>query len=243
MTLKKALGVIPVRFHSTRFPGKPLAPILGKPMIQWVFEGAKKAKYLDRVIIATDNERIFRTAEKIGAEVMMTSAEHLSGTERVAEVAAKVEVPIVINIQGDEPLVDGPMLDGLVDALQDGSVPMATLMAKNHDLSRLEESHIVKVIVDKNNDALYFSRAPLPYQAVDFFYQHIGIYGYQRDFLLDFNRLSPSRLESAEKLEQLRVLENGLRIKMIEIPFTTLSVDTPHDIIKVEYLLKKRADG
>jgi 3-deoxy-manno-octulosonate cytidylyltransferase (CMP-KDO synthetase) len=240
--LKKALGVIPVRFQSARFPGKPLAPILGKPMIQWVFEGAKKAELLERVIIATDNDRIFWTAEKIGAEVMMTSTEHLSGTERVAEVAAKVDAPIVINIQGDEPLVEGKMLDGLVRALQDESIPMATLMAKVYDFSQFEEGHIVKVISDTNGYALYFSRAPLPYQTVDFFYKHVGIYGYQRDFLLNFHRLGPSRLEKIEKLEQLRVLENGLRIKMIEIPFATLSVDTPHDIIKVENILKKRSD-
>jgi 3-deoxy-manno-octulosonate cytidylyltransferase (CMP-KDO synthetase) len=240
--LKKALGVIPVRFQSSRFPGKPLAPILGKPMIQWVFEGAKKAELLERVIIATDNDRIFWTAEKIGAEVMMTSAEHLSGTERVAEVAAKVEAPIVINIQGDEPLVEGKMLDSLVRALQDESIPMATLMAKVYDFGQFEESHVVKVISDRNGYALYFSRAPLPYQTVDFFYQHIGIYGYQRDFLLNFHRLGPSRLEKVEKLEQLRVLENGLRVKMIEIPIATLSVDTPHDIIKVEKFLKQRND-
>lgn len=210
-------------------------------MIQWVFEGAKKAAFLDRIIIATDNDRIFRTAEKIGAEVMMTSAEHLSGTERVAEVAAKVEVPIVVNIQGDEPLVEGKILDDLVRALQDDSVPMATLMAKAYDFGQFETGHIVKVITDRNGYALYFSRAALPYQAADFFYQHVGIYGYQRDFLLNFEKLNPSRLEKTEKLEQLRALENGIRIKMIEIPFATLSVDTPHDIIKVEDFLKKRA--
>lgn len=210
-------------------------------MIQWVFEGAQRATLLDRIIIATDNERIFRTAEKIGAEVMMTSAEHSSGTERVAEVAASTETPIVINIQGDEPLVEGTMLDGLVTALQDEALAMSTLMAKVHDLSLLEESHIVKVVADRNDYALYFSRSPLPYQADDFFYQHIGIYGYQRDFLLRFHRLAPSRLEKFEKLEQLRPLENGIRIKMIEIPFATLSVDTPQDIIKVEHFLKKRA--
>ena len=211
-------------------------------MIQWVFEGAKKAKLLERIIIATDNDRIFWTAEKIGAEVMMTSAEHLSGTERVAEVAAKMDSPIVINIQGDEPLVEGIMLDDLVRALQDESLPMATLMAKAYDFRMLEESHVVKVISDKNGYALYFSRAPLPYQTTDFFYQHIGIYGYQRDFLLNFHKLSASRLENIEKLEQLRVLENGLRIKMIEIPTATLSVDTPHDIITVENILKIRRD-
>jgi len=210
-------------------------------MIQWVFEGAKKAALLEKIVIATDNEKIFRTAEKIGAEVIMTSSEHSSGTERVAEVAAGVESPIVINIQGDEPLVEGMMLDGLVAALQDESVEMSTLMAKVHNLSLLEESHIVKVIADRNGYALYFSRSPLPYQASDFFYQHVGIYGYRRDFLLNFKQLPPSRLEKLEKLEQLRALENGIRIKMVEIPFATLSVDTPQDIIKVEQFLKKRA--
>jgi 3-deoxy-manno-octulosonate cytidylyltransferase (CMP-KDO synthetase) len=230
--LKKALGIIPVRYGSTRFPGKPLASILRKPMLQWVYEGARRAELLSNVLIATDDERILKFAAEIGAKALMTSPCHSSGTERVAEV--------VINIQGDEPLITGEIIDSLVLSLQNKAIPMATLMAKNKDISSLSDPHIIKVIVDKNNRALYFSRSPLPHGASDFFFQHIGIYGYQKDVLLNFRRLARSRLEKIESLEQLRALENGYRIQMVEIPFPTLSVDTPQDIIKVEDLLRKR---
>jgi 3-deoxy-manno-octulosonate cytidylyltransferase (CMP-KDO synthetase) len=241
MALEKAAGIIPVRYQSTRFPGKPLALILGKPLIQWVYEGAQEAKLLDRIIIATDDKRIFQAANKIGAEAVMTSADHSSGTERVAEAATRVDASIIVNIQGDEPLVKGAMLDALVKVLLDSSIPMATLMARVDDMALLQERDIVKVVADKEGNALYFSRSPLPYQAPDYFFQHIGIYSYRRDFLLNFHLLPPSRLEKIERLEQLRVLENGLRIKMVEISRPTLSVDTPQDIIKVEKFLKSRA--
>jgi len=241
--LKPATGIIPARYQSTRFPGKPLVPILGKLMIQRVYERAQKAKHLERVIIATDDERIFEAARKFGASAKMTSPLHNSGTERAAEVARKIKTPIIINIQGDEPLFEGKMIDQLVEVLQDKSIPMATLMARVSDLSLLDDANRVKVVVDKNGNALYFSRSPLPFQASDYFYQHIGIYGFQRDFLLRFVRLRPSRLEKMENLEQLRVLENGYRIRMIETDFATLSVDSPQDIIKVEELLKERKDG
>lgn len=238
--MRKALGVIPVRYRSTRFPGKPLALILEKTMLQRVYEAASQARLVDKIIIATDDERIFRASQKFGAEVMMTSPHHLSGTERVAEVARKQSRPIIINIQGDEPLLKGEMIDSLVKALQEASLPMASLMAKQRDLSLLKSSNVVKVVVDKEGYALYFSRSPLPYSVSDFFFQHIGIYGFQKDFLLKFTDLSPSRLERIEKLEQLRALENGFKIKMIEIPFSTLSVDLPQDIIKVERFLKRQ---
>ncbi|MGB8951946.1 MAG: 3-deoxy-manno-octulosonate cytidylyltransferase [Candidatus Aminicenantales bacterium] len=239
--MRKALGVIPARYHSTRFPGKPLALILGKTMIQRVYERARGSRLLEKVVIAADDERIFSAAKKFGAEVQMTSSYHNSGTERVAEVAAKLDFPIVVNIQGDEPLIEGRMIDGLVEALQDASIPMATLMARQEDLKLLQDRHVVKVVVSRDGFALYFSRAPLPYQAPDFFFQHIGVYGYQKDFLLQFKEMSPSRLEKIEKLEQLRVLENGCKIKMVEIPLPTLSVNTPQDIIKVEEILKERS--
>ncbi len=239
--MKKALGVIPVRYGATRFPGKPLASILGKPMLQWVYEGAQRAKLLSDVLIATDDERILKISAEIGAKALMTSPGHTSGSERVAEVAESARVSIVINIQGDEPLITGEIIDLLILSLQDRAIPMATLMAKNKDISSLNNPHIVKVIVDKNSQALYFSRSPLPHGASDFFFQHIGIYGYQKNFLLNFHRMARSRLEKIESLEQLRALENGYRIKMVEIPFPTLSVDTPQDIIKVEDLLRKRS--
>jgi 3-deoxy-manno-octulosonate cytidylyltransferase (CMP-KDO synthetase) len=238
--LKKALGVIPVRYGATRFPGKALASILGKPMLQWVYEGAQRAELLSDVLIATDDERILKVAAEIGAKALMTSRCHSSGTERVAEVAESARVSIVVNIQGDEPLITGEIIDSLVLSLQDKAIPMATLMAKNKDISSLIDPHIVKVIVDKNSQALYFSRSPIPHGASDFFFQHIGIYGFQKDFLLNFRSMARSRLEKIENLEQLRAIENGFRIKMVEIPFPSLSVDTPQDIIKVEERLKNR---
>jgi len=238
--LKKATGVIPSRYHSARFPGKPLALIEGKPMIQRVYERAKTAEYLTRIIIATDNERIFKACNAFGAEVQMTSPHHNSGTERAAEIAEKLNTSIVINIQGDEPLIRGEMIDELVSALQDESIPMATLAAKVKDLKLLYEKNTVKVVTDKQGFALYFSRSPLPFNTTDYFLQHIGIYGYQKDFLLEFCSMQPSRLEKIEKLEQLRVLENGYKIKIIESPFQTLSVDSPEDIIKVENYFKKK---
>lgn len=240
--MKKATGIIPARYHSARFPGKPLALIKGKPMIQRVYERAKTAECLTRLIIATDDERIFKTCKAFGAEVQMTSPQHNSGTERAAEIAEKLNTPIVINIQADEPLIRGKMIDELVSALQDESIPMATLAAKVKDIRLLYEKNTVKLVVDKQGFALYFSRSPLPFNPTDHFLQHIGIYGYQKDFLLEFCSMQPSRLEKTEKLEQLRVLENGYKIKIIESPFQTLSVDSPQDIINVENYLKKRED-
>jgi 3-deoxy-manno-octulosonate cytidylyltransferase (CMP-KDO synthetase) len=236
-----AVGIIPARYGSSRFPGKPLALILGKPMIQWVYEGARASKRLSRVIIATDDARIFEVGLSFGAEVAMTSPDHASGTDRAAEVAANLKASVIVNIQGDEPLLDGAMLDGLVAAFDDASLPMASVMAKVSDVGLIDDPNIVKVVVDREGYALCFSRSPLPRGANDFFYQHIGIYGYRKEFLLGFKALPASRLERIERLEQLRALEYGVRIKMIEIPRPTLSVDTPRDIIGVEEFLKARS--
>ncbi len=240
--MKLATGIIPARYDSKRFPGKHLAVILGKSIIQRVYEQAQTANLLQRIIIATDDERIFQASQAFGAEVLMTSPLHNSGTERAAEIAEKINTPIIINIQGDEPLLRGKMIDDLVIALQDETIPMATLAAKVKDLSLINEKNIVKAVLDKNGFALYFSRSPLPFQASDYFWQHIGIYGYQRDFLLKFRQLSASRLETTEKLEQLRVLENGYKIKIIETSSPTLSVNTPQDIIRIENILKQRTN-
>jgi len=237
--LKLATGVIPARYRSERFPGKALAPILGKPMIQRVYEAARTAKYLEQVILATDDETIFQEARNFGAEVLMTSPHHVSGTDRVAEVAERTKNQIIINIQGDEPLIRGEAIDQLVEALQDKDIPMATLAVRESDLSLLDDSGVVKVVPDNNGFALYFSRSPLPHKASESFWRHVGVYGYQRDFLLKFCAMPPSRLEKIEKLEQLRALENGFRIKIIESRFSSLSVDFPEDIIKVEKLLKE----
>jgi 3-deoxy-manno-octulosonate cytidylyltransferase (CMP-KDO synthetase) len=239
--LTRAAAVIPARFQSTRFPGKPLALILGKPMLRWVYEAVRQAGSVDRVIIATDDPRISDAAAGLGADVVMTSPDHSCGTDRVAEVAERLPHSIILNVQGDEPLITGGEIDRLVEALQDPSIHMASLMAKVHDVGLIGDPHLVKVVVDVDGYALYFSRSPLPYLSDDFFYLHSGIYGFQRDFLLQFSRMPGSRLERIEKLEQLRVLENGRRIKMIEAAHPALRVDTPQDIIRVEKFLKQRA--
>jgi 3-deoxy-manno-octulosonate cytidylyltransferase (CMP-KDO synthetase) len=238
--LKRAAAVIPVRYDSKRFPGKALAPILGKPMIQWVYQGVKQARLVDRVIIATDDRRIHDAAKDFGAQALMTSRDHGSGTERTAEVAQNIDNNIIISVQGDEPLISGGLVDRLVEALQNEDIPMGSLMTRVRELGLIDDPNMVKVVIDREGNALYFSRSPLPHRAEDFFYLHIGIYGFQRDFLLGFSGLRPSRLERAEKLEQLRVLENGWRIKMIEVSHPALSVDTPQDIIKVEQILRKK---
>lgn len=209
-------------------------------MIQRVYEATRTAKNLERVIVATDDKRILQAAQDFGAEARMTSSSHRSGTDRVAEVAREINASVVINIQGDEPLIKGEAIDELVEALQDEDLPMATLAVKEDDLNLLNDSNVIKVVSDKDGFALYFSRSPLPFQASDYFWRHIGIYGYQKDFLQKFCRIPPSRLEKTEKLEQLRALENGYRIKIIENKFSTLSVDLPEDIIRVENLLKDR---
>jgi 3-deoxy-manno-octulosonate cytidylyltransferase (CMP-KDO synthetase) len=237
--LKEVTGIIPVRYASLRFPGKPLASILGKPMVQWVYERALKSTYLQKLIIATDDKRIYEACQEFGADVRMTSPRHVSGTERVAEIAEALSSPYIINIQGDEPLIRAEMIDALISAMLQEEAHMATLAIKVNNLSLIKNPNIVKVVTDKQGYALYFSRSPLPFQSSDYFFQHIGIYGYKRDFLLDMCQWPPSRLEQEEKLEQLRVLENGHRIKVVFTHFSTLSVDTPQDIIMVENLMKK----
>jgi 3-deoxy-manno-octulosonate cytidylyltransferase (CMP-KDO synthetase) len=234
-----AIGIIPVRYGATRFPGKPLAPILGKPMVQWVYEGASRAARLDRVIIATDDERIMAAARGFGAVAEMTSSLCASGTDRVAEVAARTDADIIINIQGDEPLIEGSMLDPLVEAVEAGAA-MASLMIRESDPALLADPNVVKVVADRSGDALYFSRAPLRSDIHDNFYRHIGIYAFRRAVLLGFAGLPASSLEAAERLEQLRALVSGLRIRMVETSVATLSVDAPADIIKVEKILLRR---
>lgn len=235
--MTSAAAIIPARFQSTRFPGKPLALILGKPMIRWVYEGVRQATHVNRVIIATDDRRIHDAAVGFGAEAVMTSATHASGTERAAEAAEALDDDIIVNVQGDEPLITGPAIDRLVSGLAGSGTMMASLMARVTDLDLIRDPHVVKVVTDEAGNALYFSRSPLPYQVTDYFYQHIGIYAYRRNYLLALARMAPSRLEQHEKLEQLRVLEHGGRILMIEIDRPTLSVDTPQDIIKIENVL------
>jgi len=237
--LRKATGIIPARYGSHRFPGKPLTPILGTVMIQRVYERAKQTDVLENVIIATDDQRIFDTALSFGADVRMTSSRHRSGTSRAAEIAAEIDSPLIINIQGDEPLLHVSMIEDLVQVLQDKTIHMATLAVKENNIADIENQNIIKVVKDKEDFALYFSRSPIPFDSTDYFWKHIGIYGYQRTFLLKFESLQETRLEKSEKLEQLRALENGYRIKIVDTLHSILSVDTPEDIIKVENFLRE----
>lgn len=224
--MKSGIGIIPARYNSSRFEGKPLAEILGKPMIQRVYEAAKTAKFLERVIIATDNDRIFKTAEAFGAEVRMTSSLHQTGTDRVAEVARNIDTSIVINIQGDEPLIRGEMIDELIAVLQDDNIPMATLASK------VEDSTFV--YRDEHGFAMDFLKTP------KHFFEHIGIYGYQKEFLLKLCEFPQSNLEKETGLEQHRVLANGYSIKVIETPYKTKSVNIPSDIKRVEDILRQQ---
>jgi len=235
-----AIGIIPARYGSTRFPGKCLVSIAGKPLVQWVVERAKKAKSLSEVIVATDDERIARAVR--AARTVMTSPDHPSGTDRLAEVAAQIECDIVVNIQGDEPLIGVEMIDEMVRVLDQSAIPMATWAQKISDPRDIENPHVVKVVFDKHGDALYFSRWPVPYvreknEPVEF-YRHFGIYAYRRDFLLRYVKLPQTPLEKAEKLEQLRALENGYKIRVLLTEHESIGVDTPEDVAKVEALLK-----
>jgi 3-deoxy-manno-octulosonate cytidylyltransferase (CMP-KDO synthetase) len=242
------IAVIPARYSSTRFPGKALVDIKGRPMIQWVYEGTKRSKLINRVIVATDNERIVSAVKSFGGEVMMTSPHHATGTDRIAEVAKSLECDIVVNVQGDEPLIRPEMIDeALLPLVQDASIPMGTLCRKIEDREDAFDPNVVKVVFDKNGFALYFSRSPIPWDRdtwagksswkelslVNPMYKHIGLYVYRRDFLLDYAAMPATALEAAEKLEQLRALENGHKIKTVITQYESFGVDIPDDLSKI----------
>ncbi|MEI6631708.1 MAG: 3-deoxy-manno-octulosonate cytidylyltransferase [bacterium] len=240
------IGVIPARFSSTRFEGKVLAKIMGKPMLEHVWERAGEAILLDELIIACDDERVATVAREFGAKVVMTSKDHLCGTDRIIEVINPIDVKVVINIQADEPLIHPTMIDSLArELLADSSISVATLIKKIEDNAELDDPNIVKVVADKNKFALYFSRAAIPYKAKNskvedpIYYKHIGLYGYTKDFLFTFKNLPSSSLENIEKLEQLRMLEEGFRIRLIETKYDTVGVDVPEDLKKVAERLEK----
>ena len=242
-TKLRTLGVIPARYGSQRFPGKPLAMIAGKPLIQRVYEQVAKATQIDKVIVATEDERIVKAVKAFGGEAVMTSPSCATGTDRVAEVAGKQESEFVVNIQGDEPLMRPEMIDQLVTGLRnDGGCVMATLARRIDTENDLQNPNVVKVVFARNGNALYFSRHPIPFVrdagTVATHYKHLGIYAYRRDFLLKFIQLPQSVLEKAEKLEQLRALENGFEIKALVTPHDSVSVDTPEDVRRVEDILK-----
>jgi len=238
----RILGVIPARYASSRFPGKALAVVAGKTLIHHVFERASQAVSLTELIIATDDERIRDEARRFDAPVRMTRSDHPSGTDRVAEVAADTSAEIIVNIQGDEPLIDPAAIDAAaLSLLDDPPVPMATLKKQIVNLQEFTNPNVVKVVTDGRNNAIYFSRSPIPYdlsgQAVH--YKHIGLYVYRRDFLLSYSRLPIGPLERAERLEQLRALENGYRIRVVETEYESLGVDTPDDLRRVEEFIEQ----
>jgi len=235
------LGVIPARFASSRFPGKALASLAGKPVLQHVFERASQARYLHKIIIATDDQRIFDAARAFGAQVRMTRADHLSGTDRVAEVAESENASVIVNIQGDEPLLDPEAIDAAVLGLtSDPDVSMATLSKRIEDPAEVTDPNVVKVVSNLAGDAIYFSRSPIPYVREDsaVHYKHIGLYVYRRDFLLAYSGLPVGPLEQAERLEQLRAIENGHRIRVVETDYESFGVDTPQDLERVAMLFE-----
>ncbi len=241
----RAVGIIPARWGSTRFPGKPLHLIAGKPLLQHVWEQCRRAKSLDSVIIATDDMRIAKAAFDWGAEVAMTSKSHQSGTDRIAEVARKSQgFDFILNIQGDEPLVEPRLLDRLVETLRSNSdVGIVTAAHPFSNPAEAASPHQVKVIVDRSGDALYFSRYAIPFprnRSVAIKYlRHQGVYGFRRKTLLDFVRWKPSPLERAESLEQLRALENGVKVHVLLMKHGSPGVDTPADAKALEQRLAR----
>jgi 3-deoxy-manno-octulosonate cytidylyltransferase (CMP-KDO synthetase) len=281
---RKILGVIPARFASSRFPGKVLALIASKSMLQRVYERASLARYLTATIIATDDERVYEVARSFGARVVMTRPDHVSGTDRVAEAASAENAELVVNIQGDEPLIDPAAIDAAILPLaHDPGIVMGTLKKAIEDPREITDANVVKVVTDRNGDAIYFSRCPIPYMRDglvgrspgtardarvplpdaeagasararapaphhiagdvrlserDVHFKHIGLYVYRRDFLLGYSALPVGPLEQAERLEQLRAIENGYRIRVVETEFESLGVDTPEDLERVRKLFE-----
>jgi 3-deoxy-manno-octulosonate cytidylyltransferase (CMP-KDO synthetase) len=236
--MPQATIVIPARYRSTRFPGKPLADLRGKPLIRHAWERAGRATLADRVIIATDDERIASAARSFGAEVAMTRPDHPSGTDRVAEVARSLDSEVVANVQGDEPLVNPAHIDAAIaPLLDDPTTPMSTLCCPIEETADLANPNVVKVVFDRRGYALYFSRLPIPFvrdQHADATrYRHLGLYVYRREFLLSLAELAPTPLEQAERLEQLRVLEHGHRIRVVTVERALPGVDTPSDLEKL----------
>ena len=240
----KILGVIPARFASTRFPGKPLTEILGKSMIRRVFEQASRCQFLEEVVVATDDERISDHVSSFGGNVVMTSPDHRSGTERCYEASAKLDghFDVVINIQGDEPFIDPHQIEQLAACFKQQEIRIATLVKRIINHEDLENPNVVKVTFDKNMKAICFSRSPIPYyrgkpvsswpESFDYF-KHIGIYGYRSEVLMQLVRLQESGLEKAESLEQLRWIWNGYQVHVRETEFESIAIDTPADLLKI----------
>lgn len=264
----KAVGVIPARYASSRFPGKPLAALCGRPLVHHVYERARRSKTLARVVVATDDLRIRDAVAAFGGEVQLTAAHHPSGTDRVAEVAASLSSELVVNIQGDEPLIEPAMIDEAVAPFfVEPDLVMGTVCRRLEAEDECHSPHVVKVVRDCRGFALYFSRAPIPYHRgprtevrgprsgvegeggaqpsvlspPKLWYKHIGLYVYRRDFLLELARLAPTPLEETEQLEQLRALEYGYPIRVVETKYDSIGVDTPEDLARIERMVAATA--
>lgn len=247
------IAIIPARYGSTRFPGKALADLAGKPMIQHVYERTCAATLVSRAIVATDDNRIADAVRQMGGEAIMTSTNHETGTDRLAEVARGLEADLIVNVQGDEPLIEPAMIDQAIEPfLNEPGLRMGTLKSRIRNLHDFLSPNVVKVVTDADGYALYFSRSPLPFfrdkwhdlknEAFEtgrlLCFKHVGLYVYRRDFLLQFAAMPQTFLELSEKLEQLRALEHGIKIKVVETSFESLGVDTPEDLVKARELLQ-----
>ncbi len=242
----KKIAIIPARYQSTRFPGKPLAILGNKTIIKHVFEAVKSTELFDTVIVATDNEKIFQEVLNLGGEVIRTSENHMSGTDRIAEVVkTKFQLlddnDIIVNVQGDEPFITKKPLQSLINVFDNPIIEVASLMHELSEISEINNSNNVKVVVDSNSNSLYFSRSPIPFNRDNtevIYFKHIGVYAFRKRTLLQFVKLPISNLENIEKLEQLRLLENGIKIRMIVTDYTGLGIDTPDDLEKAKEILK-----
>ena len=238
----KVVAVIPARYQSTRFEGKPLAEIHGKPMIYYVYQGAARARGVQDVFVATDDERIRRAVAAFGGKVVMTSPEHKTGTDRIAEAVANLDVEIVINVQGDEPLVHPQMLEqAMRPLLEEPKLLVTTLMSPIEDPADFIDTTVVKTVVDRSGDILFFSRSPIPYpktrQAYTA-YKQVGLYAFRKQFLLEFAAMSPTPLELIEGVELLRAVEEGIKVRGVETRHQTISVDTLSDLFEVRKVLR-----
>jgi 3-deoxy-manno-octulosonate cytidylyltransferase (CMP-KDO synthetase) len=245
MSEVKVVVVIPARYASTRLPGKPLVALAGKPMIQHVFDRAKQAQTVRRVIVATDDARIAEAVRGFGGQAAMTRSDHRTGTERVAEVAAREEGDVFVNVQGDEPLIDPASIDRAVGALlEEPPAQIATVATAVRHAGDIMDPNVVKAVLDFDGNALYFSRAPIPWvrdtqsKVHVKYWKHLGLYVFQREALLEYPTLPLGELERVEQLEQLRWIENGWRIRVAEVPHDAVSVDVPEDVARVEKLMK-----
>ncbi len=241
-TSPQIIGVIPARFDSSRFPGKALAKVEDKTLIQMTYENALRCERLDEVFVVTDDQRIYDCIAALGGKVIMTSKECLNGTERIAEALKKeeklLEADIIVNIQGDEPCLEPEVITSIVEKLiADSESVMSTAIVKITSQEEAEDPHVVKCVIDRHHHALYFSRALIPfgkgYDSRNTYYKHLGVYAYRRDFILHYKEMKPTSLQCAEELEQLKVLENGFRIKTAIVESQSIGVDTPEDLKKV----------